>query len=169
MSKMKKSQVLAGVLLIITGIVGYVAYRTRAVPTPKRRWKRFDDPDTIPLDAAACSEIQGVYKIEEGNHFFGVSAVIKCSYTVEDGKRINRLSLFCEKNGTYIISEARKIGSSILLSGHWRKASANGSGIVWLEIKRTSKVERTNEPGDIVINGLFGINEDEPSKPVSLR
>jgi hypothetical protein len=36
MGKQKKIYVIAGLLLAITGIIGYVAYRTRLVPTPKK-------------------------------------------------------------------------------------------------------------------------------------
>ena len=161
MKNIKKSYVLAGVLLTLAGIVGYVAYRTRAVPTPKRKWKRFDDPDAIPLDQGACNQLEGIYSIGEGKSLFGASAVLKCSYTVEKGETIYRLSLFCEKNGTYIISEAKKIGNTILLSGHWRKASANGSGIVWLEMDK----HNGSHPQ---IRGIFGNADEKPSMPFHL-
>src|SRR6478672_3617032 len=112
MSNHKKTYVLAGVLLAITGFIGYVAYRTRAVPTPRRRWKKYDHPNAVPLDSTTCQQLQGIYEIEDGKDFFGETAVVKCSYTVEQNKTINRISLFCEKNGTYVIAEAKKLGAS---------------------------------------------------------
>jgi glycerophosphoryl diester phosphodiesterase len=159
----KQTQVIAGAILIITGIIAYVAYRTRAVPTPKRKWKRFDSPDAIALDPTTCEQLQGIYTIEEGSDFFGETAVLKCSYTVERNKKINRLSLFCEKNGTYIISEAKKLNNVILLSGHWRKAAANGSGIVWL------KINPQHRQNNFVITGLYGDNDEVPSQLFSMR
>ena len=161
MNNFKKSYVLAGALLTLAGIIGYVAYRTRAIPTPKRKWKRFDNPNAIPLDQTACSQLQGIYTIEQGKNFFGINAVLRCSYIVENNETIYRLSLFCEKNGTYIISEAKKTGNTILLSGHWRKASANGSGIVWLEIKQ----ENGKHPQ---VRGWFGKGDEKPSQRFSL-
>jgi glycerophosphoryl diester phosphodiesterase len=170
MSKLKKSQVIAGAFLILTGVIAYVAYRTRAVPTPKRRWKKFDRPDAIPLDVTTCERLQGIYTIEEGQDFLGETAVLKCSYTVEDNKKIYRLSLFCEKNGTYIIFEARKQGNAILLSGHWRKASANGSGSVWVEIDRLPADKfKSVQPGSPIIKGHFGSDNEEPGLGVRLR
>ncbi|RYZ30972.1 MAG: hypothetical protein EOO10_00845 [Chitinophagaceae bacterium] len=162
MTKQKNVYVLAGVLLAITGIIGYVAYRTRAVSTPRRRWRKYEGPDALPLDDTTCEQLQGIYRIEKGNNFFGDTAVVKCSYTVERNKKINRISLFCEKNGTYIIAEAKKLNNTILLSAHWRKAAANGSGIVWLELTMQ------NGQKNFSITGLYGDGDDLPAKPFSL-
>jgi glycerophosphoryl diester phosphodiesterase len=171
MNQLKKYGVAVGIVLAITSVVAYVAYRTRAVPTPRRRWKRFDQPDAIPLDAATCQQLQGLYTIDNGNDFFGNTAVVKCSYTVEEGETIHRISLFCEKSGLYIIAEAKKHHNAILLSGHWRKAAANGSGSVWLVI---DGADRKSLPGQlqqhkVVINGMYGNKEEEPAKPLAFR
>lgn len=50
MKSRKSTYVLAGAALVVAGVIAYVAYRTRAVPTPRRRWKRFESKDAIPLD-----------------------------------------------------------------------------------------------------------------------
>lgn len=88
-------------LLLITGVVAYIAYRTRPVPTPRRKWRRFDEGQV--LDAESCYALQGIYIIEEARDFFGENAVIKWTYTVEARTTIYHLSLFCEKSGLYII------------------------------------------------------------------
>ena len=163
MAKQNRWQVAAGIVLVVAGVIAYVAYRTRKVPTPKRRWKRFADPGAIPLDDTTCEQLQGIYTITEGKDFFGTTAVLKCSYTVERNKTINRISLFCEKNGTYIISEAKKIGKTILFSGHWRKAAANGSGVVWL----TLNID--NRQNNFLITGMYGSDVDKPSQRLSLQ
>ena len=162
MSDKKNVYILAGVLLAITGLIGYVAYRTRSVPTPRRRWKKYHSPDAVPLDTMTCQQLQGIYKIEKGNEFFGTTAVIKCSYTVENNKTINRISLFCEKNGTYIIAEAKKRGTSILLSGHWRKAAANGCGVVWIELEK-----EVGQP-HFSITGVYGDGDEKPTQHLTM-
>ncbi|HYD22692.1 MAG TPA: glycerophosphodiester phosphodiesterase family protein, partial [Flavipsychrobacter sp.] len=171
MNQLKKYGVAIGIVLAVAGAIAYIAYRTRAVLTPRRRWRRFDHPDAIPLDAATCQHLQGIYTIEKGADFFGDSAILKYSYTVEEGETIHRLSLFCEKNGTYIIAEAKKHVNVILLSGYWRKAAANGTGIVWLVIKG---VDRDSLPGQLqqrslMIRGTYGNKEKEPTEPLVLR
>ncbi|HUC82092.1 MAG TPA: glycerophosphodiester phosphodiesterase family protein [Flavisolibacter sp.] len=167
MKSRKSTYVLAGAALVVAGVIAYVAYRTRAVPTPRRRWKRFESKDAIPLDEATCKTLQGLYTVEEGTDFFGETAVLKCSYTVVNNKTVFHLSLFCEKNGTYIISEARKQGGAVLLSGHWRKAAANGSGIVWLAANNA----QGNNTGsaNIIIQGLFGDGDSLPDQTLRLR
>lgn len=166
MSNYRKTYALAGLVLAFAGIIAYVAYRTRSVPTPRRRWKRFDSKDAIPLDEATCSSLQGIYTLEEGADFFGDTAVLKCSYTVEKEKTIYQLSLFCEKNGTYIISEARKQNGAVLLSGHWRKAAANGSGNVWMVVENLPS--QNAQQAGIRISGWFGDNNDLPSQLLRL-
>lgn len=162
MSKPKKSQLIAaGVFLVLSAAIAYVAYRTRAVPTPKRRWKKFDNPDAIPLDQSTCESLQGIYLIEEGGNFFGKKAILKCSYCGEGTKRSYRLSLFCERNGLFIIAQARKHGETVLLSGHWRKASQNGTGIVWLEIQ--------GRKSNLTIRGVYGHGDEQPEKKLALR
>ena len=166
MSRQKSMLIWGGIALALTSFVAYVAYRTRPVPTPRRRWKRFESPDTVPLDAAACLELQGIYTIEEGNELFGDNAILKCSYTVENNKTVYHLSLFCEKDGTFMITEARKQGNVVLLNGHWRRAAANGAGVVQLMIVNRGK--GTPEK-DIIISGAFGEKTKKPRQPVLLR
>jgi len=162
MNKPKTSQLIAaGVFLAVSATIAYVAYRTRAVPTPKRKWKKFDHPDAIPLDQTTCESLQGIYTVDEGDNFFGSKAILKCSYAGEGTKRAYRLSLFCERDGLFIIAEARKLKGTILLSGHWRKASQNGTGIVWLEIHGSNN--------NVTITGIYGNGEEQPTKQLVLR
>lgn len=162
MSKPKKSHLIAaGVFLAVSAAIAYVAYRTRAVPTPKRRWKKFDDPDAIPLDQTACESLQGIYSVNKGEKFFGSKAILKCSYTGEGPQRTYRLSLFFESDGLFVIAEARKLNNTVFLSGHWRKASENGTGIVWLEIQGS----RNNT----TIRGVYGDGDEEPTRELLIH
>lgn len=148
-------------LIVLAGIIGYVAYRTRRVPTPRRRWKRFEVPGAVPLNASDCATLQGLYTIAEGYSFFGKTAVVKYSYTVEETGTVYHLSFFCEKNGTYILAEGRKQGKAILLQGHWRKAAGNGAGVVRLVIEDA-------EAKPIAIHGMFGNGDEKPARLFSL-
>lgn len=161
MKHSKHLQLFFGVVLGLAGVVGYVAYRTRRVPTPKRRWWRFSRPGARPLPPGACKTLQGLYAVEEGAEFFGDTAVVKCSYTVERKKKIYHLSFFCEKNGTYFVCEGRRFRDTVLLYGHWRKAAANGAGLVQLEM--------TPSDGNIRLHGCFGNDNQKPQQPLVLR
>ena len=74
--------------IAIVGTISYVAWRTRRIPTPRRRWKRFDNPGTTPLTVTICNRLQGIYAIKEGNEFFGDTAVLKCSYKIEKEEKL---------------------------------------------------------------------------------
>ena len=173
MAKPRPSHFLFGFLAVAAAIVSYVAYRTRSVSVPRRRWRRFRRPGTQPLSAAACESLQGLYTIEEGKDFFGETAVLKCSYTIERGQKIHHLSFFCSKAGTYFICEGRQHGDTILLNGHWRKAAANGAGLVRLLIHPGdggADILYHDEQGTaFTFSGAFGNNNHRPHQPLRLR
>jgi glycerophosphoryl diester phosphodiesterase len=172
MKGLKQLKRLAPILIpvvALAGVIGYVAWRTRRIPTPRRKWKQFDHPEAAPLNASVCNNLQGIYAIREGIDFFGRTAVLKYSYTVEKEERIHHLSLFCEKNGTYMLCEGRQRGNDILVKGHWRKASSNGTGLVWLVIENGMKsLAANNGQAPLRLNGTFGDDSQLPRKPLSL-
>jgi glycerophosphoryl diester phosphodiesterase len=156
-------------VVIVAGVIGYVAWRTRRIPTPDRRWKRFDHPEAHPLTAFMCQAMQGLYTVKSGHHFFGNNAVLKYSYVVENNQTIHHLSLFFEKEGLYMLAEVRQRGRDILLKGHWRRAAANGTGLIWLVMKngvRAVRYRRPNKP--LGLYGTFGHGNHRPRRPISL-
>ncbi|HEV7329791.1 MAG TPA: glycerophosphodiester phosphodiesterase [Flavisolibacter sp.] len=155
-------------LLLVAGFVGYVAYRTRRIPTPRRRWKRFEHPDAVPLNASKATTLQGIYKIEEGSKQFGEKAVVKCSYTIEKEEQVYHITLFCEKDGTYILSEGKMQGSSLLLKGHWRKASEPGTGLAWLIADTVEAFDAETGSKGIRLQGWYGDGNTKPEKAFTL-
>ncbi len=167
---MQKKYTFLSLAALFAGIIGYVAYRTRRVPTPKNNWKRFDAKGNSPINSSIHQQLQGVYLINEGKHLFGETAVAKWTYTGDDDKRVHQLSFFCEKEGRYIICEGRQEGNKILLQGHWRKAAANGTGNVQLIVtshKIDDGVLTSPKPQEkINISGFFGDGNNEADEPL---
>lgn len=156
-------------VLALASVIGYVAWRTRRIPTPNRKWKRYDHPDAIPLNATACQALQGIYAIEEGKEHFGETAVLKYSYTVEKEETIFHLSLFCKKDGTYILSEGRQRGNDILLKGHWRRAASPGIGLIWLRMENgVDFLQNGNGSSSLQLTGTFGDDNKIPRKRLRL-
>src|SRR5690242_13089649 len=122
-------------LAFVTGLILYFLKKMKKVPTPALRWKRFRAPGTVPLDAVTCKQLEGIYTITSGTEVFGKSAVMKWSYTVEAHHTFYHLSLFCEKEGAYLVCEGRRSGNEILLGGYWRKLSEQETGAVQLVIE----------------------------------
>jgi glycerophosphoryl diester phosphodiesterase len=153
----------------LAGVISYVAWRTRRIPTPNRKWRRYDHPEAVPLNASVCNALQGIYTIEEGHDFFGKTAVLKYSYTVEKEETIFHLSFFFERDGLYVLSEARQRGNDILVKGHWRKAAANGTGLVWLVIENSvGLLARNHIQEPLQLTGAFGHSHEKPQQPLSL-
>jgi glycerophosphoryl diester phosphodiesterase len=172
MAKPKGFYFLAGTLLSIAGAIAYVAYRTRHVRTPRRRWWRFSQPGAKRLAVETCEKIQGIYSIEEGKDFFGDTAVVKYSYTVERRRRVHHLSFFCQKGGTYFICEGRQHKGIVLLYGHWRRAAANGAGLVQLVMSKANGAAAllNGQPTErLCLQGWFGNNNKRPRKALSLQ
>ena len=165
---MKQWQAMLVPVIVLAGVIAYVAYRTRLVPRPRSRWRRFHQPDAVPLDAFSCNSLQGLYAVEEGTDFLGESAVVKWSYTVEEKTTLYHLSFFCEKDGTYLICTGKQQGEDILLNGYWRRAAANGTGLVRLVMKEGANALLQQKKA-FSIHGLYGQNQKEPDKKISFR
>lgn len=170
MSRLRQLSILLAPVVLVAGAVAYVAYRTRRVPTPRTRWGRFYSPGTKPIDAVWCDALQGLYEVEDGADFFGKTTVLKWSYTVERGTTTYHLSLFCEKSGKYIVCTGKQQGADILLNGNWRKAAANGTGLVRLLLPDGVNVlQSANEKKNIVLQGSYGHYNKTPNKKLSIR
>jgi glycerophosphoryl diester phosphodiesterase len=154
--------------VLLAGAVAYVAYRTRHVPTPRSRWRRFFQRDAVPLEAGLCDALQSIYTVETGSDILGKTVVLKWSYTVEKKTTVYHLSLFCEKAGLYMVCTGKQQGDDILLNGYWRKAAANGTGLVRLFLPDGVNVLRSPNK-EFVLRGLLGKRQQTPDKPFALR
>lgn len=163
------------VAFIVLGFVAYVAYKTKKTPVPRTRWKRFHETGTTPLDEATCNDLQGIYGIAKGQDCFGKTAVLKWSYTIENGKTINHLSLFCGEDGAYFVCEARRSGNDILLYGYWRKLTASETGTVQLVISPSAAVDGlvyskgSKYAKHFFISGSYGRKEHKPDQSLAFE
>ncbi len=166
------TKALFGTLASVAAVIAYVAYRTRQVSTPRRRWARFSHRAAKPLTSAACERLQGIYTVEQGQSFFGETVVVKYSYTVERGRMLHHLSFFCAKSGLYFICEGKSHHRDVLLRGVWRKAASNGMGLVQLTLKEnrgTTALLSQQLTHEFLLEGLFGFDNGKPEYPITLR
>jgi glycerophosphoryl diester phosphodiesterase len=120
-------------ILLAGGVVAWLYMKSRYVPEPRRRWKRFMDKAATPMQAMDCEKMQGIYLVREGSEFFGQKAVIRASYTMHNSAPVHHISIFFEKDSSFIVSEGRRFGDRFLLSGYWRKLTGSGTGVVRIE------------------------------------
>ncbi len=110
--------------------------------------------------------MEGVYQISAGNEFFKDKAVVKWNDS-------NRLSIFCEKDGAYIVLRGGVSGSTLLFEGSWRYSYGTETGLVRLTI--TPENGGNELLGDstasfnIKFEGSFGEGNDLPDKQFVLN
>ncbi len=109
--------------------------------------------------------VEGVYVVESGAEQFGDTVILKHDR--------EWLSIFCEKNSSYIVMQSGMRDSSIFYAGYWRYAQSPRTGLCTLEIKPddgAAEMLRTNtRPQRLVIRGVFGGNESVLPNPLILR
>ncbi|MFO7524650.1 MAG: hypothetical protein R6W68_04290, partial [Ignavibacteriaceae bacterium] len=77
---------------------------------------------TDPLSNDSKSIMEGVYKVVEGNEYFGDNIVLKVSG--------EKLSAFTNKNIGYIIFQVGSLDSVIYCSGYWRYGAGTEAGLI---------------------------------------
>ena len=121
---------------------------------------------TTPIPDFSKSRIEGVYQIAEGNEFFKDKAVIKWN-------DLDLLSIFCEKDGAYLVLKGGVLGSSLLFEGKWRYSYGTETGLVRLTISPENG--GTELLGDSTANftvkfeGQFGEGNNQPDKSLKIN
>lgn len=144
-------------------------------PVPDLAWDQFDSPSAISLQNNSGKKMEGIYNFTTGSDRFGTDAALKWSYTANGSDTMYRLSFFCQKDITYIICEGKRVDSTILLNGYWRRMIGTETGKVRFTISATDgalQLLRTDSlpAGDsIVLNGVYGNGETVPDIPVTLK
>jgi len=121
---------------------------------------------TTPVPDFSKSRMEGVYQISAGNDFFKDKAVVKWSDP-------DLLSIFCEKDGAYMVLKSGVSGSSLLFEGTWRYSYGTETGLVRLTISPESG--GTELLGDSTSNfkvefeGKFGEGNNQPNKTLKIN
>jgi len=120
---------------------------------------------TLDIPASAKIKMEGLYKVEQGNDFFGERVVLKWNK--------NKLSIFGEKHSVYFITNTGSDGMDIKFEGYWRFAVNNETGLTRLVISAdnggSGLLADTSSVDGIYIDGYYGNNNDSPNISLSLR
>ncbi len=108
--------------------------------------------------------IEGVYAVSQGNGRFGDTVILKHDREA--------LSIFCQKNSTYMVFRSGTKDSSILYAGYWRNAQSPQTGLCTLEIRPNDgagAILRATRPETLTIRGAVGGSDALPSEPLVLK
>ncbi len=143
-------------------------------PVPLPDWPLFDDPAAVRLTSATRTAAQGVFTVNEGTGHFGAQMVLHSSYRINGTDTSYHLSLFGEKDISWIILEGKRLGDSILLRGYWRKMINTETGRVQLVIPANSGAlllfapAPQPGPGSVQLRGVFGNGSEIPGQALAL-
>ncbi|GAA4740367.1 glycerophosphodiester phosphodiesterase [Flavisolibacter ginsenosidimutans] len=162
-------------LLFLLLLLFFSCRKKYEAPVPSLNWDLYNASSAVKLTSKAVKLLDGVYNISDGNDRFGNDCALKWSYTANGTDTTYNLSFFCQKDIIYFVCEGKRTAdSSILLNGYWRRMIGTETGKVWLTIDRNNGamklLNNTWTPGDnLIITGNYGLSDDAPSIPVSLR
>ncbi len=142
-------------------------------PVPDTYWDLFQSAAARPMLYAARSKMEGVYALTEGHDMFGSLAAVKWSYTKEGNDSLFHLSFFCEQDAAWFICGGKRLDSSILLNGFWRKMSGTGTGKVRFSIGYGDGAGwilglLPTATGAITLKGVYGSGAANPDQPITL-
>ncbi len=163
------------VFVLLFGCCFIACRRQERAPVPDSTWTLFRSPETRVLNSAVAQKLDGIYTIEEGVENFGSTAPAKWSYTASGADTVYHLSFFLSSDAGYVICEGRRLDSTILFDGYWRKRVSTETGKVRLTMARDSGAAMLLRPGRphpdsaIVLTGFYGFGAAIPDQPLQLQ
>jgi glycerophosphoryl diester phosphodiesterase len=165
-----KSMRLSLLLLTLIALLAlYSCQRNKNVPVPDVKWALFDSAQ--PLTEASRKAMEGVYALKQGMEDLGPMAALKWTYTLKGKDTSYQLSFFCKEDASYFICEGKRLDSTILLKGIWRKMNLSETGTARFTINwkdgAGSLFEASADPitKKIIITGSYGIGDRQADRP----
>ncbi|MEO6314774.1 MAG: glycerophosphodiester phosphodiesterase [Chitinophagaceae bacterium] len=144
-------------------------------PVPDfNNWDAFAAGTKLLLPAQSRMAMEGVYAMTEGSGNFGDSVAVKWNYAISGSDTTWHLSVFCEKEVSYIICEGKRLNGDLLLNGYWRKMTGVETGIVRLTINANEGADLISgnapivAPGAVLIKGFYGVGQSIPASVLQL-
>lgn len=161
-------------LLIVFIILFASCRKNYQVTVPDQQWDLFESANTKPLTDTVRNNLQGVFSIDKGNNDFGGLTALKWTYNAHGTDTTYYLSMFCETDVAYFILEGKRLDSSILLNGYWRKMTGTATGKARFTISAANGARQLLNntafgTGGVMIDGVYGFGDDVPAIPIQLN
>jgi glycerophosphoryl diester phosphodiesterase len=120
---------------------------------------------TTPLPNSSKLVMEGVYEVTQGNDLLGDQVVVKWNR--------DRLSIFSEKNGGYIVMNGGSLDSVLFFLGYWRYSTNLETGVINFYIPATEGGGQilSGDTANTLIKfvGEYGIGNDVANNPITLN
>lgn len=121
--------------------------------------------ETYPLPENVKPIMEGIYEVTSGSNLLGEQVVVKWNR--------DRLSIFAEKNGGYIVLESGYLDSVIFFLGYWRYSTNTETGVAtfYIPADEGGKEILAADSGFSTIKfvGEYGVGNDLASNPLTLK
>ncbi len=133
------------------------------VPIPVNKGTSLlENADAVPETVKA--KMEGIYSVVQGSSDFGEEVVLKWN---ED-----RLSVFTEKEASYLILHSGIKDSAVVFEGYWRAAVSSKTGLVTLSLLPEACADsllRGLQPSVLKISGHYGFDSNKPNMNLTLQ
>jgi glycerophosphoryl diester phosphodiesterase len=164
------------IYLLSSCIFFFACRREFTADIPDTTWDLFNSSAATTTDSFTRNKMEGVYTLTQGADAFGALTAAKWSYTASSTDTVYHLSFFMERASAYFICEGRRLDSTILLNGYWRRLTTTETGKVRLTISKEAgarhllKDTAFNPARDsIIITGVYSNGATNPDIPLTLR
>jgi glycerophosphoryl diester phosphodiesterase len=119
---------------------------------------------TTPLPNSSKLVMEGIYQVTQGNDLLGDQVVVKWNR--------DRLSIFSEKNGGYIVMNGGSLDSVLFFLGYWRYSTNLETGVINFYVPATEGGGQilSGDTTNTIIKfvGEYGIGNDVANTPITL-
>lgn len=120
---------------------------------------------TTPLPNNSKLVMEGIYEVTQGNDLLGDQVVVKWNR--------DRLSIFSEKNGGYIVMNGGSLDSVLFFLGYWRYSTNLETGVINFYVPATEGGGQilSGDTTNTIIKfvGEYGIGNDVANNPITLN
>jgi len=131
--------------------------------------------DTKPFKPATRASMEGVYRVVQGQEFFGEFVALKWSGVANGADTTWYLSGFFGRDAGYFVVSSGSLDSTLFFSGQWRKLMTTESGLFHGAVLSSTGGKQLMKPvpvigrDSITMGGTWGNGEENPTKNVVLQ
>ena len=165
---------LVAVALLLAALVSLSCRKDTPVVGPDSTASLFLG-DTKPFKPATRAAMEGVYRVVQGQDFFGDLVALKWSGVANGADTTFYLSGFFGRDAAYFVLSTGSLDSTLFFSGQWRKLMTTESGLFHGVVLSHAGGRQLMNPSPVIgkdsitISGTWGNGEENPTKYIVLQ
>jgi glycerophosphoryl diester phosphodiesterase len=131
--------------------------------------------DSKPFKPATRAAMEGVYRVVQGQDFFGDFVALKWSGVANGADTTFYLSGYLGRDAGYFVLSSGSLDSTLFFSGQWRKLMTTESGLLHAVVLYGNGGRQLMNPAPVIgkdsitITGTWGNGDENPGKGIVLK